>query len=270
MHSLLQLQFAVAGRDDYRGVLEIGREIELLAARTQNPRFATIAFLGQGLAWIRLGDLGHAEAALDRATTGLAHELGPLEEALGAGFSALCALRQERRERADALARSALTAVKRARWAMLELRHALFCVLEVYLADGRRAHPVPQIRDALAELGRLARRFPFAVPSASLFQGRYEWLRARPARAAACLRRSLRVADQRCSRYEQALAHYWLGRLALSAEGRRYVPEGATPHLREALALFERLGVVWDAARVREALQHAPQLTAQSPKLAVQ
>jgi tetratricopeptide (TPR) repeat protein len=254
MYSLVQLQLAAGGRDDYPRVLAISSEIEALAARAESPRFATIALLGQGLAWTQLGDLAQAEAVLDRAMAAPGHELGPLQEALGAGFSALCALRRGRLARADALALRALSAVDRARWPMLELRHALFCGLEVLLAEDRDDLPAAPIRRALAVFHRLERRFPAAEPSAQLFQGRYEWRAGRPARAAACLRRSVRAAERTDARYEGAVARYWLGLLAASAPGRRHVPEGAARHLGAALAAFERLGAVREAARARAAL----------------
>jgi tetratricopeptide (TPR) repeat protein len=255
MHCLLQLQLAKVGLDDYGEVAAIGREIEALAARTQNPRYTAMALVGQGAAWVVLGDLAQAEAALERAGQSLDQQLGPLPEALQAGYSALCALRQGRHARALAMARKAMDAVQRARWAMVELRNALLCILEVYLAgDGHGRHAL-EIEAALAALHRIGRAFPVAEPTAWLFQGRYEHARGRPARAARSLRRSLRACERLGSRYERTLAHYWLGRLAQSPAGRRHVPEGAALHLCEALVLAERLGFAWEATSARAALQ---------------
>jgi tetratricopeptide (TPR) repeat protein len=254
LQCLLQLQLARSELDAYASMLETCLEMEQLAARTANARYTALAHLGQGHAWLRLGDLARAEVALDRARATLPKELGSVPEAIFAGLAAECALKQGRRERAQALAREAVDAIGRTREGLAEVHYALACILEVLVSAEDPARHAAWIRPTLARLHRIARRFPFAEPNAWLLQGRYDAARGRTARAVAGIRRSLRAAERLGSRYQEAHARYWLGRLAASAAGARHVPEGAAVHLREALALFERLGCAWETEKVRAAL----------------
>lgn len=255
MKSLLQLYLARAELDDYAGVLECCHEVERLAARTRNPLYTALALLGQANAWFRIGDLPRTEALLERALESLPDDLGPVLEAIVVGFLAACAYQQGRQERAEILAARAMDATRRVGGTIAELRYAFACVLDVYLGAEHPERHEAQIRHALTELHRIARRFRFAEPNAWMLEGRYEHARGRPARAAAALRRSALIADQLGSRYQHAQARFWLGSVARSSAGRRHVPEGAAVHFESALRLFDHLGCAWEAARVRAAMQ---------------
>ena len=260
LECLLQLELARGELDDYAAVLSICVEMERLASRTGHPRYAALAHLGQGHAWLRTGDLERADAAIARAHEILPRDLGPVPEAVVVGLAAACALHQGRRARAEALGREAMDAVLRARGAVAELRYPLACILEVFLRAAEPARVAGWIRPALARLHRIARGFPFAEANAWMLEGRFAWSRGREARAAACLRRSLRAAERLGARYQQAQARYWLGRLAASPAGARHVPEGAAFHIEAALDTYERLGCAWEAAEARAAhAAHAAQ-----------
>jgi hypothetical protein len=121
-------------------------------------------------------------------------------------------------------------------------------VAEVYLAlweAGRVADRADErrlrraARRACAALHRLARVFPIAAPPAWRQQGLYEWLAGRPAGAAQAWRRAVTAAEELAMPYEQALAHYELG---------RHLTDPA--HLAQAAHLFTRLGAAYDLARV--------------------
>lgn len=216
-----------------------------------------LGLLGQAFAWLRFGDLEQAESLLARAHQTLPPELGPIPEAAVAGYSVACAHQQGRHVRAEELAAAAMAAIARVTWPIPELGYALCCILEVYLAEGRHERHVVPCRIALDRLHRIARRFPFVEPNAWMFHGRREWLQGRPERAATALQRSLRAAERLGSGYKRCVAHYWLGRLAQSTDGRRVVLEGADTHLRAAVALADGLGLTWEAARARAALSGA-------------
>ncbi|MFT3765216.1 MAG: hypothetical protein QM820_06825 [Minicystis sp.] len=257
MQSLLQLQLAQGELDDYAGMIATCREMERLATRAQNPRYAALGLLGQGHGRFRLGELAEAEVLLDRVLASLPQELGPITEAVAVSLAAACALRLGRPARAEALAARAMGAARRVRGTMAEIRYALAGILEVYLSADHPARHEAEIRSALAEMHRIARRFPFAEPNAWKFQGRYDSIRARPAPAAEALRRSACAAERLGARYQHAHARLWLGHLARTAAGRPHVPEGALPHLQAALAVFDHLGCAYEAAQARAALRDA-------------
>lgn len=275
MEALLQLELAAFGLGEFRHVLAICDEMEELAARSQHARYAMMAATGKGIALHRLGRIQEAKAVIDRAVGDRPPEPGPVPEATLLGVAALCALQRGEGERAEVLAVATMAAIDRARWTMLELRYALACILEVHLgvgSDGMSPGPsglcprspgnyrrrFPEARRALEKSHRIAHQFPFAETDAWRYQGRYEALRGRPARAVECLRRAIRAGARDRSRLEVAWAHYWLGQVARSEKGRPHVPEGATMHFRASLEIFEDLDVPFEAAHAREALAGEP------------
>jgi tetratricopeptide (TPR) repeat protein len=248
LHCLIQLGLATANLDAYAEVLAMCREMEDLAVRTENPRYATLARIGQGAAHFFLGELVEAEATFDRALHHLPPEMGPVPEVFALGLSALCAHRQGRHEDAEARAYEVTDRLTRMRWNMMELRHPLGCALDVFLTEGRHRRHEARIRWALARAHRLARAFPSAEPTAWQAEGRYAHLSGRPDRAIACLDRCLRSAERLGGRFEPANARYWLGHVLLRVPGRRAEALG---HLHAAIAVFDRLGNRWDASRAR-------------------
>lgn len=253
MYSLMQAQLVVTGLDDYPALLQISTEMEALALRTQNPRYTAFALTGQGMARMRRGEFAQAEEVVLRIRTDLLPGGGSVAEALGQGVAALAAHRQGQPQRAAKYATVAMQAFRRARWLIVQLRNPLACVLEVYLeADTMKSHSA-LIAEALANLGKLARRYPNARANYYLYRGRYAWLRRQSLNALLFLQRSLRAAEHVEARYEQALAHYWLGIF------KQETWKSAESHLRAALALFEQLGTAWDAARAAEALRQLAQ-----------
>ena len=263
MHCLLPLHLAQGELDDYASALATCVEMEQLAAGANSVQFETIALLGQGFAWLRLGDLERAEPVLERAMETAPEQLGPVPRGIVAGLAAACAVEQGRQARAEALAAEAMEAVRSARGPMAQSRYALACALEVYLCADRPERHTAEIRSALTALHGLARRFSFCEPNAWLFQGRFEWLvEGRHARAAASLQKSLAATDRLGSRFEHASARYWLGRLAMDPAGERHVAGRAADHLCAAAAELEALGCAGYAAHAREAFEQATGMSA--------
>lgn len=250
---LFQLQLAVTAREDFPRMLDLCREMEALAARTQNPRHLVLALVGRGGAETMVGDPEEAEAAFERALAIVGDDVGPPLSAVAFGVAARCALQGGRLALAEERADAALLAVRRARWPLEELRLALSCALDVYLTLDPRADRDARAAEALSRLHVIARRFPSAESNAWLFEGRHR-MRGGDARgAAAAMRRSLDAATRVDSSADQAFARFWLGRLAATPAGRAHVPEGAAAHFEAARALFERLAMVGEAERARDA-----------------
>ena len=255
LHCLLQLQLAAGELEDFARMRDVSSEMDRLAVDLQNPCFLLVARLGQAIADLLFGRVAEAEAALDGAPERFGEEVGPALRAMAFSLAAQCALELGQEALAEQRARAALEAVRSSQWAMLELRHALNWTLNVFLSIDRPERCAPQIHDALARLRSLARRFPSAESHAWRFEGRNEMRIGRSARAASALRRSLRAAVRMESSCDQAIAHYWLGRLAQTEGGRPYVPEGAALHFEAAHRLFASRGVVSEAERARRAAE---------------
>ncbi len=101
---------------------------------------------------------------------------------------------------------------------------------------------------ALKHLHQYAGIFDIGKPRAATCQGWYDWLAGRPDEAAKAAAQGLEQAQKLGMPYDEALGHYHFGRQlpAGDAAGRE--------HLTQAVAIFERLGAVWDLARARAAL----------------
>lgn len=241
LHSLLQLQLTAAGLDDFPQMLQVSREMEPLALRAEDHRYLALAYVGQGAAQLNMGKYTESVELLEKARACLPQELGPVPESVTLGLLASGARHLRQLERAAELAEQALSAVQRARWPLAQLRHPLVCILDAYLASEQPKRHQAQIRTALASLHGLARRFPQAAPDDEMFHGRYYWRFGEPGRALRAFRKSIAVATKLDMKIEKAVAQYWLGCFARSPAGRGLVSEGAEPHLRAALATFERV-----------------------------
>lgn len=93
---------------------------------------------------------------------------------------------------------------------------------------------------------RFAKLERAGLPSAWIAKGRYLWLSGRRKKALQWLEKGIAAAQQFGMPFEEAEGHYHLGRFlgAADANGRR--------HLDEAAAIFERIGVKWDAKRASD------------------
>jgi tetratricopeptide (TPR) repeat protein len=101
-------------------------------------------------------------------------------------------------------------------------------------------------------LRRYARYFPIGRPRARLWQGLWYWLAGRSATAHSWWQKSLTAAGQLHMPYEQGLAYYEIG---------RHLPRSHPQQqeaLRQALAIFARVGAVSDLTRTQEVLAGRP------------
>ena len=133
MYSLFQQQLTLSELTDFTGLLAVSWELEQLAMSAQNPRYVVIGLIGQMGAFLNAGQLIQVEESLQRACLHDTREVGAIPEALLYGLAAWGALWQGNMEQAHQRADRAFRAVQQARWPMLQLRHALVGILEVYL-----------------------------------------------------------------------------------------------------------------------------------------
>ena len=139
--------------------------------------------------------------------------------------------------------------VQRARWSLVQLRHTYVCIpIPTWPRRSQRGMRL-RIEIALAATG-LARRFPAYVPDALLFAALADWRLGKPDPAhGRAIPQEHHDRPQAGMRDGAGVAQYWLGCFAQSSAGASWVPEGAEPHLRAALATFEHFKAAGMEAR---------------------
>ncbi len=111
---------------------------------------------------------------------------------------------------------------------------------------------------ACRDLERAARIFIYGQATAQLYRGGYAWLDGRPRDAHAAWRESLAQAKAVGLPYEEGLAHYEIGR-HLQADQPGLDGWGRQEHLQRAAEIFATLGVPYDLARAKAALNQGAQ-----------
>lgn len=101
---------------------------------------------------------------------------------------------------------------------------------------------------ACKALHRYAWSYPIGRPQTWLWRGLYHWLNGQPGRAQTTWQRALAEAQRLHMPYDQALAHYEIGRHLAAGDPNRQ------PHLSRAVAIFAGLEAGYDLARARTAL----------------
>ncbi len=193
--------------------------------------------------------------ALARVEILLAEPLGRADRLGAYGALARARLRQEAFPAARLAADTALhLLIERPPLTYYSLQ-ALAGVAEVYLAlweggyygaSTAQAQIQASAEQACAALHHLAGVFPIAAPQAWLWQGVYDWLAARPARAEESWQQSLAAAARLGMPYEQGLALYEIGRHRSGLD--------RLQQLMQAADLFTRLGAAYDLARTQLAV----------------
>lgn len=98
-------------------------------------------------------------------------------------------------------------------------------------------------------LYRYAWSYPIGRPQTWLWRGLYHWLSGQPQRAQITWQRALAEAQRLRMPYDQALAHYEIGRHLAAGDPNRLA------HLSQAADIFAGLEAGFDLARVRAALE---------------
>lgn len=118
--------------------------------------------------------------------------------------------------------------------------------LEVYLSlwEQNKAPDLQRsINKALKYMRTYARVFPIGKPRQLTLEGLYAYLNGRADKAQTLWNQSLQTAQAFDMRYEQGLVNYHSGRLL-----------GDTARLKQAVALFEAVGALYDQQRAQAAL----------------
>jgi tetratricopeptide (TPR) repeat protein len=200
---------------------------------------------------LRLGEIDKAADDSQAAATLLADSAAQAEATIARAVLAKARWQQGKSQEARQAAETVLRVVAHspalasyALEAYGSIAQVLLSLWEVDPARLSNKHPdvVGPARQACRALWKFARAFPIGQPRAYLCQGLADLLVGRPARACRAWRKSLAAADRLRMPYEQALAHYELGRHLPAAD-----PDRAA-HVAEASRLFRRLGAAIDLA----------------------
>lgn len=253
MRSLRLLGMAHLAAGELREALRIAEQILAPGPLREHPTLLGLAPGFRGLVLARQGNHAAAEPDLAQATKQARSSQDQNWSLMLGGTWALCALRQGHFDEAEVRAAPVLR-IMRENTSMMSLNaFGIAGIAEVYLHLGKNRRGVgvkEELDIVVAHLERLALRFPIAKPIASHYWARVQSLRGRHAAAVVALQLSLHSAETLQMPYEQAQAHYWLGRLGDSGSLARRILKGSPQsHRSAAQQLFEKIGATWDAAQ---------------------
>jgi serine/threonine protein kinase/tetratricopeptide (TPR) repeat protein len=120
--------------------------------------------------------------------------------------------------------------------------------IELWENQKTSEHLEKQAALACKLLRQFAGIYPMATACATLYDGRYAWLKGDASKARHLWEKSLDTARKMHMPYDEGLAHYEIGRHTDAKDPQRNV------HLAEALTIFERLNAQYDVERAREML----------------
>jgi tetratricopeptide (TPR) repeat protein len=229
-------------------------EALVVSRRSGNRQIESWARMGQGAALSRRGHDAEAARGLESALEVIDQEVMTTEAICLFGTLAAARLRC-----GDAA--GSWEAADRAMWHTRSMKPVAYwlqqslastCEALLTLVE-RQWQPTPGIRvavslragQAVVAMRRFARHMPLGRPHAALWSGLLAWTRGRQRRAMRLWARAVALAEHLGTPYEQARAHFEIGRhLAADAPDR-------SRHLYQAEVLFERLGCVADLESVR-------------------
>jgi tetratricopeptide (TPR) repeat protein len=220
----LGMTFSLQGRFEESAALY--GHVYQSAQRRGDPQLQAWSLNGQARNLLPLNRLDEALALLLQAEQLLAKEVGPLSRINVYGTLALAHLRQGNVDSARHAADTAAKLIATSPQTSYYVLQGYAAVAEVYLSlwekgleDGgwRMEDAAPNgsstsdvepgvlAQRACRALNRFGRVFPIGQPRARLYQGQFEWLSGRPAKARALWQKGLTAAQQQHMPYEQTL-----------------------------------------------------------------
>ncbi len=212
------------------------------------------ALLGQAeIAILR----GQFESAIDRLEKArpLAQEIGVGEKIWHQGMLARVYWRQgshePARQGAEQTARLTAKAVPVNFYALEGYSSQAEVWLGILESENSSGAARESARQSIKAMDKFARVFPLGQSRAFIWKGLYHWLTGETGRAHALWHDALSVAQQRGLPFDQALAHYEIGRhLKLDDPACRQ-------HLQQAVDIFDRLGAVHDLKKAQAVLDRS-------------
>jgi predicted ATPase/class 3 adenylate cyclase len=244
---------------NFEQAIQIYIEIYEAAVRSEHVQVQMWGLLGQAGSLMRMGRTDQALPLLEKASTLLQESFGRTEAVRVYGVLAFAYLRAGRHKEARQYAEKTLDLIGQAPPAVFYTLEAFSGVAEVFLALWEENSSQPSEEQAVLKglaqrsckaMQRFARVFRMGQPRAWLYQGRYEWLSGKGAKAERAWQKCLALAQKLEMPYEQGLACYELRHFG--DEVARYKT------LVQAQAIFTELKAGYDLARTEDALQLEP------------
>ena len=210
--------------------------------------------------------LGQAEIAVLRGqfetVTDCLEKAGPLAEEIGVGekiwhqgLLARVYWRQGRHELAEQAAEKTAGLTAKAVPVNFYALEGYGSQAEVYLRILESVNGSESIRQAARQsikaVDKFARVFPLGQSRALIWKGLYHWLTGKVSQAHVFWRNGLAVAQGRSLFYDQALAHYEIGRHLTDDDPLR------RKHLQQALEIFDQLGAIYDRSEVQSTMDRS-------------
>jgi len=255
---LLLLGFMAYYRGEFARGVKLFAEVYSLARQIGNSQQQPWGLFGQAQGLTRLGQLDEAVPLLEEALADFSEDADRRVLINTYALLALARLRRGELELARAAAQAAAERIAKVRTSDATYSLDGYAdVAEVFLslweAGIKNGQPESELRTLAASsqqackaLRQFASTYPIAQPRAWLWQGLYDSLSGKPAQAQQAWRKSLAHAERLAMRYDEALAHYEIGRHLLGDDPTR------TEHLSRAREIFSQLGAAYDLAQAQK------------------
>jgi tetratricopeptide (TPR) repeat protein len=237
---------------------QIAAEFYASAVRSDNPQTQMWGLLEQGQCLLRMGSTEAARAPLEQVEALLegpseAANIGRIEKIMAYGALALLRLNTGDSTRAWKAAQMTIDLIGKEPPTASLLMENYSAVAEVCLALWERDDlpddkTTENVKDAVAKvamrgikaLHKFAGTFPIGKARAWLWEGMFEWMLEKPRQAEDAWKKSLQLAQDMAMPYDEALAHYQIGRHLEPNDPQR------REHLKRAAEIFGRLGAAGD------------------------
>lgn len=231
--------------------------IAAAAGQRGDPQAHAYQLIARSEVALRFGHPGHAEQILawtDEAAALLKEGTDVQQFIRFYGAVALAYLRLGQVTQAREAAEKGLAIITGSQPSISYSLEGYAFVAEVWLARWEQEKAqAPNVKSPMRESARraikalygFARPFSIGESRAHLWQGVFHWLDGKPSAARKTWQKSLGAAQKMAMPYDEALAHYEIGRHASGQERQT--------HLTRASEIFEQLGAAYDLERTRAA-----------------
>lgn len=242
----------------FRSAMDLSSEMVMIARARNDRRFEADALVARAHATWELGQTEEALSALGGVRQ-MGIEEPDLPEELRIKTQGLLALiHSARGDRAAAVAAAEeatrLTSGQRPYYFATFFGYVgpVHVYLDQWEADDASGETRRRAEQALALLRQYARVFPIGRPRRALLEGRLAWLAGRRGAAFGHWRRAVQLAGQLSMPYEQALAHYEMGRHLEATDPQRAINLATARELLSSLGAARAMALVDAAAGGRQ------------------
>ncbi len=246
------LQTLVYFRGEFEHSIQLADELLANIPPWGDLQLQGLTYVGRSMTQVRLGQFDQAMRTLD-SESALMDKLLPGEQMWYHGQRALIHVYRGEMDRAHQEIEIALKWQVQTTPTTLHIYEGYSSVAETLLGlweCGAANEMLPrQARQACKAFQRFARMFLVSRPRAQLCQGMAEWLSGHPSNAHRAWTKCLDAAIRLKIPYDEARAHYEIGRHLPAQDPARRT------HLTAARDLFERLHAAYDLEKTKAALQ---------------